>query len=332
MHTTNSTMTARLAPGTVDTTAPRRRFIDVAATAVPVVILAALLIVGTVVNDHFWAWSNLRNLLTQNVPLALVAFGMTLVLITGAFDLSVGAIFAMGAVTFALLAQTVALPLAAVLAVLTGVGIGAVNGYVVAGLKVNPFIGTIATGAIFTGVVFIISDSSPVPLRAEGADVIGLGSLGPIPWAVIVAAIAGAGCAFLLNQTIAGRHMFAVGGNAKAALLNGVPVAATITASFVIVGALSALAGIITASQLGLGQPTLGVNTALDAFAIVVIGGTSVYGGRGAIWRTLVGLLIIAVMTNIFNALVWDSTRQSLVKGLILLLAVALEAKRHRTN
>lgn len=305
---------------------------DIAATAAPVAILAILLIAGTIVNDNFWAWQNIRNLLTQNVPVALVAFGMTLVLIAGAFDLSAGAIFAMGAVTFALFAQALPLPLAGILAILVGVAIGAVNGYVVAGLKVNPFIGTIATGAIFTGVVFIISDSSPVPLRAEGYEVIGLGSLGPVPWAVIVAAVAYVLCALLLNKTIIGRHMFAVGGNSKAALLNGVPVAATVTMAFIIVGALSAFAGIITASQLGLGQPTLGANIALDAFAIVVIGGTSVYGGRGAMWRTLVGVCIIAVMTNIFNSLVWDSTRQSLAKGLILLLAVALEAKRHSSK
>jgi ribose transport system permease protein len=314
-----------------DGPAARRRpliTLDRVASAVPLVVLVALLLTATVVNEHFWTTANIRNILTQNAPLALVAFGMTMVLISGAFDLSVGAIVAGGAVTFAVAAEHVVLPVAGLLAVLVGVAAGAVNGYVVAGLKVNAFIGTIATGAIFTGFVFIASGSSPVQLRAEGYGTIGLGSVGPLPWALVVAIVVYLLLAGLLNHTVPGRYVFATGGNAKAARLNGVPVGMVTAGAFVVVGALSALAGVITASQLGLGQPTLGANTALDAFAIVVIGGTSVFGGRGAMWRTVVGLLIIALMTNILNSLAWDSTTQSLTKGLVLLLAVALEAKR----
>lgn len=308
---------------------PRTISIDRVAAAVPLVVLVALIITATVVNENFWTTSNIRNILTQNAPLALVAFGMTIVLISGVFDLSVGAILAGGAVTFALAAEHVVLPVAALAALIVGAAAGAINGYVVAGLRVNAFIGTIATGAIFTGLVFLASGSSPVQLRAEGYSTIGLGTLGPVPWAVLVVVLAYLVLAGLLNRTVLGRHVFATGGNDRAARLNGVPVGLVRTSAFVAVGVLSALAGVITASQLGLGQPTLGTNTALDAFAIVVIGGTSVFGGRGALWRTVVGLLIIALMTNILNSLAWDSTTQSLTKGLVLLLAVALEAKRH---
>jgi ribose/xylose/arabinose/galactoside ABC-type transport system permease subunit len=326
-------------PGTIDRTGPgapdgrssgRSTFtLDRVAAAVPLVVLGALVIIATVANEHFWTTANIRNILTQNAPLALVAFGMTAVLICGVFDLSVGAIVAAGAVTFALSAEHVILPVAALLAILVGAAAGAINGYVVAGLKVNAFIGTIATGAIFTGLVFIGSGSSPVQLTADGYSTIGLGRIGPVPWALVVVIAVYLLLAGLLNRTVIGRYVFATGGNSKAARLNGVPVGLITAGSFVVGGALSALAGVITASQLGLGQPTLGANTALDAFAIVVIGGTSVFGGRGAMWRTIVGLLIIALMTNILNSLAWDSTTQSLTKGIVLLLAVALEAKRY---
>lgn len=309
----------------------QRRGIDLnlIASLMPLGVLVLLLVIGTVVNDNFWTWANLRNILMQNAPITLVALGMTVVLIAGVFDLSVGAIVAGGSVAFALAAQVVALPLAAVIAVVIGAAAGMVNGYVVTVLKVNAFIGTIATAAIFTGLVYLASGSSPIRLTAPGFDTIGLGSLGPVPWAVIAVVVVFVLLAVLLNKTVFGRHLFATGGNVNAARLNGVPTGVVRAVAFVIVGALSALAGVILGSQLGLGQPTLGANTALDAFAIVVIGGTSVFGGRGALWRTMVGVLIIGLMTNILNSLAWDNTMQSLAKGLVLLAAVALEAKRH---
>jgi len=301
---------------------------DFFARFAPLFILAALLIAGTVANPNFWALNNIRNMLTQNASVSLVAFGMTLVIISGVFDLSVGAIFAAGSVSFAMLSNQMPMAPAAALSLLVGVVAGAVNGYVVNTLKVNSFIGTIATGAVFSGLVYIACNSSPVQAASEGYDTLGLGRIWEIPWAVVCVIVAYLVCAGLLNKTIFGRYVFASGGNAEAARLNGIPVNTVRMWTFILVGALAAFGGMITGSQLGLGQPTLGANVALDAFAIVVIGGTSVYGGRGAIWRTAAGVLILATLTNIFNAMAWDTTRQSVAKGLIVIAAVALDAVR----
>ncbi|MCW2839177.1 MAG: transporter permease [Aeromicrobium sp.] len=309
-----------------------RRVGEAVALYAPVLMLVVLVIVASVLNDRFWAPENLRNMLTQNSALALVAFGMTLVIIAGVFDLSVGAIFAAGSVIFAMLSNEVLLLPAALITVVVGALAGAVNAYVVNSLRVNSFIGTLATGAVFSGLVYILCDSSPVQARREGFETLGLGRIAGVPCALIVAVAAFGLCAALLNGTIFGRYVFAVGGNAAAAHLTGVPVRAVRAACFVLVGALAALGGMITGSQLGLGQPTLGSNIALDAFAVVVIGGTSVYGGRGALWRTASAVLVLATLTNIFNALAWDTTRQSVAKGLIIIAAVALDAARSRSD
>lgn len=296
-----------------------------------IVVLVALLIVTTFANDAFWTLDNLRNIATQNAPIALVAIGMTFVIISGMFDLSVGAMFAGGAVFYAMFADDMALPLAALLTLLVGAGAGAFNGVVITKLRINPFIGTLGTGAAFTGLVYIACNSSPVMVDVEGFSTLGLGRVAGVPWPlVIVVGLLLIG-SFVLAKTVYGRYVYATGGNREAARLAGIPVDLIQWSVFVIVGVTTVLAGMLTASQLSVGQPTLGVNTALDAFAIVVIGGTSIYGGQGALWRTGVGVLILAVLSNLFNSMAWDTSRQSVAKGIVLVGAVALDAVRHRT-
>jgi ribose transport system permease protein len=219
-------------------------------------------------------------------------------------------------------------PFAGFFALLVGAGAGLINGWVVTRLRVNPFIGTIGTGATIGGLVYIYSDSSPVQVDDPAFQSLGLGLVAGIPWAVIVTVLVAVAAGLLLSKTVFGRYTYAAGGNAEAARLAGVPVGRVRVSTFVIVGVLAALAGMITASQLSVGQPTLGATVALDAFAIVVIGGTSVYGGEGAIWRTATGVLIIAVLTNVFNYMAWDDTRQSVAMGVVLVGAVALDAMR----
>jgi ribose transport system permease protein len=318
------------APGnTGESVRSRKPVGEILTTYAPLFILGLLMIVGTVVNPNMWQYNNIANVLTQNAAVALVAFGMTLVIVSGVFDLSVGAIFAAGSVSFAMLSNQLNIGLAAALSVLIGMLAGALNGYLVTNLRVNSFIATIATGGIFSGLVFIVSNSSPVQAATDGYDTLGLGRIGGIPWAVVCALAAYVLCAVILNKTILGRYIYATGGSYDAAHLTGVPVNTVRLVVFILIGGFAALAGMIMGSQLGLGQPTLGANIALDAFAIVVIGGTSVYGGRGAMWRTATGVLILALLTNIFNSLVWDSTRQAVAKGIVLLAAVALDAIRN---
>jgi ribose transport system permease protein len=304
-----------------------------AAQYAAVVVLLVLLIAATLVNDQFWTADNIRNVLTQNAPITFVAIGMTMVIISGAFDLSVGATFAAGGVVYAQLANDWdSLMLAACATILVGVAAGAINGLIVTKLRVNSFIGTIGTGAAFYGLVYTYSNSQPIAVERQGFETLGLGTVAGIPWAVIAALVAAAAVAFLLSRTVFGRHTYAVGGNAVAARLAGISVHRVQIVAFIVVASLAVMAGMVTASQISVGQPTLGANTALQTFAIVVIGGTSVYGGEGAIWRTLVGVLIVAVLNNTFNALAWEASRQSIVLGGVLVAAVALDAVRQSRN
>jgi ribose transport system permease protein len=291
-------------------------------------VLAALLVTATFTNDGFWQIDNLRNILTQNSAVALVSIGMTLVIICGVFDLSVGALFAAGAVFYSLFAGDMALLPAAGLTLLIGAAGGTANGLVITKLNVNAFIGTIGMGAIFSGIVYIACDSAPVQVNGDAFTSLGLAGVSGIPWPVIIAVAFFLIGAFVLAKTVFGRYLYVVGGNEEAARLAGIPVDRVRIAAFAIVAVLSVLAGMITASQLSVGQPTLGATVALDAFAVVVIGGTSVYGGEGALWRTGAGVLAIGVLTNVFNALAWDTTRQSVAKGVVLVAAVALDAMR----
>lgn len=306
------------------------RWIELGTRYAAIVILALVLIVSTFANDHFWDLDNIRNIATQNAPIAFIAIGLTFVIIAGVFDLSVGAMLAGGSVVYAQLAGDMGLWPAALLTMVVGGIAGGVNGLVVTRLRVNPFIGTIGTGAVFTGLVYIACDSSPVEVSKPGFDTLGLGQVAGIPWPfILVMALLLAG-SFVLHRTVFGRYIFAVGGNGEAARLAGIPVRFIRWATYVIVGVLAVVAGIVTSSQLSVGQPTLGATTGLDAFAIVVIGGTSVYGGVGALWRTGTGVLTIAVLNNLFNSLAWDGSRQSVAKGLVLVGAVALDALRRR--
>jgi ribose transport system permease protein len=305
-----------------------RRPVDMAARFAVLVVLAGLLIVATVVNEGFWEPDNLRNIGTQNAPIALVSIGMTLVIICGVFDLSVGALFAAGSVAYAMLAGDLSLPAAALVTLGIGLVAGIVNGLVVTKLKVNSFIGTIGTGAVFSGLVYIACDASPVPVDRAGFDTLGLGLVAGVPWPAVIAVVCFLAGGFLLARTVYGRYIYATGGNFDAARLAGIPVDVVQIAAFAIVGLLTVLAGMVITSQVGVGQPTLGLSVTLDAFAIVVIGGTSVYGGAGALWRTAAGVVTLAVLNNLFNALAWDSSRQSVAKGLVLVGAVALDALR----
>jgi ribose transport system permease protein len=307
------------------------RIADFATKYAVMALLAGLVLAATIENPSFWHGANLKNVLTQNAPIAIVSVGMTLVIISGMFDLSVGAIYAAGAVVFAdLTLRWDSLWLAAIVALLVGVAAGLVNAGVVTLLRVNPFIATIGTGAAIGGGVLVYAHSNPIFVDHPGFQTLGLGSVQGVPWPVLIAAVVFAVGAFVLSRTVYGRYLHAVGGNREAARLAGLRVNLLHVSVFAIVGICSAAGGMILASQLSVGQPTIGAAVALQSFAIVIIGGTSVYGGEGAMWRTLCGVLILAVMTNLFNALAWDAARQAVAQGIVLVGAVALDSLRRR--
>lgn len=287
--------------------------------------LILLVIVAQIVYPGFLDWSNVKILLSQNAPLGIVAIGMTFVMIAGGFDLSVGAIYAFGAVVYAGVAKDHSLVVAGAAAIGVGLACGLINGVLVSRFRINAFIATLGSASVFSGLAFVVSKSEPQVPTNERFGTLGQGDWGPLPisvW-VLIAIVLVAG--LLLSRSVYGRWLYALGGNPDAARLSGLRVDLLRTSTFVLVGALAALGGMISASLLAVGQADVGASVPLDAIAIVVIGGTSLFGGEGAIWRTVVGLLILASLTNVLQSLAVDANVQSIAKGLIVVGAVGLD-------
>jgi ribose transport system permease protein len=293
-------------------------------------LLIALIILCRILYPGFLARDNIFNILSQNVQVGLIALGMTFVMIAGGFDLSVGAIYAAGATVYAMEAKVMALPLAALLALAVGLIAGTVNGLIVTRLRVNPFVATLGTTSIFGGAAYLYSHSAPVLVDRPDFTVLGAGRWFSVPISLLLLIVAYAIGAVVLSKTIYGRSLYAVGGNPEAARLAGLRVDLLKTSTYALVGVLSALGGMIIASRLSIGQADIAGTMSLDAIAIVIIGGTSLFGGSGTVWRTAVGLLLLAVLNNIFDALALDSNFQSLIKGAIVIGAVALDAFSRR--
>ncbi|MCE0765100.1 ABC transporter permease [Pseudonocardia kujensis] len=291
-------------------------------------VLVLLVIAASVLYPGFLRGANIGNILTQNSAVGLIAIGMTFVIISGGFDLSVGATYALGATLFAgLTLATGSIVVAGLGALAAGVIVGLVNGLVVARLGINPFVATLGTSSVVSGIAYIYSNSSPfivnsVPEFQDLALSTIAGVRLPIWILVIVFVVAG----FLLAKTTYGRNIAAVGGNYEAAWLTGLRVKGLNASVYVLTGVLSALAGMMDASRLGVGQADVGGAMALDAIAIVVVGGTSLRGGEGAIWRSAVGLLILATLTNVFYSLNVSQNWQLIAKGCIVVAAVAVDA------
>jgi ribose transport system permease protein len=289
-------------------------------------VLVILMIVANFIYPGFFEWGNLRNMLSQNAPVGLVAIGMTFVIIGGGFDLSVGAIVAVGAVLFAGFSGDMPIGLAFVATVGAGVVAGALNGLIITRFNVNPFVATLATASLFSGGALLYSKSLPVLSDHPNFMKFGSDSWLGLPIVVWVLGVAFATGAVLLGRTVYGRSVYAVGGNVEAARLAGMRVNVIRGSTYLLTGACAAIAGMMIASKTGVGQGDVGVNITLDSIAIVIIGGTSLMGGEGALWRTIVGLLILATINNVFDSLALQQSAQSVVKGAIVLGAVGIDA------
>ncbi|MGH3217955.1 MAG: ABC transporter permease [Streptosporangiaceae bacterium] len=288
-----------------------------------VVLFVALIIVGGIVYNEFFSGGNLRSILSESAPLGVVAIGETFVIIGAGFDLSVGSTYAIGATVFALVGNAHSWLLAGFLAVLLGLALGAINGVVVTQLKVNPFIATFGTGSIYSGGVLLLTNNTAYPLDRYSE--LGAGDIGGIPVSAIVLAVLLVVGGVVLHRSVYGRKVYAVGGNDEASHLAGLRVGLIRGGTYVMSGGMAAFAGVMEASLLGSGQGNIGTNTALDSIAIVVIGGTALLGGEGAMWRTAVGLLIIGILDNIFFGLALNANWQTVVTGAILIAAVAFD-------
>ncbi len=296
----------------------------------PLIGLIVITILLTFLSDSFFTVNNLLNLLRQISINALIAFGMTFVVLTAGIDLSVGSLLALGsALTAGLLASGMDPLLAIFLGLLIGMALGAVNGLIITKGKVAPFIATLATMTVFRGATLVYTDGKPITGLSDSAvfEMIGRGYLFGIPFPVIIMLIVFLILMFVLKSTVFGRQVYAVGGNEEAAILSGIKTDRVKIWVYSLTGMLSVLAGIILTSRLNSAQPTAGNMYELDAIAAVVIGGTSLMGGRGRIVGTLIGALIIGVIGNGLNLLNVSSFYQQIVKGGVILLAVLLDRR-----
>lgn len=291
---------------------------------VPFVALILLFVFFALNNgERFHASSNLLVILQQTVVLAIVAYGMTFVIVSGSIDLSVGSIVALTGVMVATMAETNQL-LAILVALLVGLAAGVINGVVFAYGKIPSFIVTLGMLQVGRGLTLVISDGAAKPLPFEGI----LGNLGLMPWILIVGLVVTVAAAVLFQYTLFGRRVKAVGGNERVATLAGVPSRRIKVAVFAFSGLMAGIGGIVLASRLGTGSPTAGTGFELDVIAAVVIGGTPLTGGLGRISGTLVGAVIIAMLSNGLVLMGVGDATQQIVKGVVLAAAVFVSLER----
>lgn len=300
-----------------------------AATYGSLVALVVLIIVFTMLNSRFISPANIRNTLRIASINGLLAIGMTFVVLTGGIDLSVGAVMGCAGMYSAYFAQTsMGYPwmLAVVIGIAMGLMIGIFNGICISYLKVPAFVGTLGSMSIAQGLTFLITKAKPIPGLSDGFKFIGGGSIGPIPIPIIVMAVVLTICFTLLYKTKYGRYVYAVGGNLNAAHVSGINTKRIICSVYIISGLLAALAGVITTARVTSGVTSTGDGYETDAIAMVVIGGTSLAGGKGRLWGTVIGILLIQCLTTGLDMLGVSYYVQLIVKGFVVIGAVMLDS------
>lgn len=303
---------------------------------IPLIGLLLLMAVVSLMSPNFLTVDNLLNILRQTSINAIIAMGMTFVILTAGIDLSVGSILAFaGAVCASLIAMDTPILIALMATLFIGAALGAASGTIVSYFGVQAFIATLVGMVMVRGAVLVYTDGRPISTGnfdvANTFYEIGGGYVAGMPVPVIIAAVVFGLAWFVLHHTRFGRYVYAIGGNEQVARLAGVNVNAVKVGVYAISGALAALAGIILTARLESAQPTAGMSYELDAIAAVVLGGTSLMGGRGRIIGTLIGALIIGVLNNALNILDVSSYYQMIAKGGVILLAVVLD-KRGKTT
>lgn len=290
--------------------------------------LAAIMLFLALNTGTFLTGRNFINLFDQAAVVGLLAAAATLCIISGVFDLSSTATLAVSAISGVMLTQHFGVAAGFFGALLVGALLGTVTGLIVVSTKVNSFIGTLAVSIIYRGLAIVITGGAIVaPLPDQ------LASFQTWTWPSIFGLTAGsvlmlamtAVLGIVLWRTTFGRRIYAVGGNREAARLSGIRTGSIHVAVFAISGLCSAMAGMILASRAGSAQPAMAIGIELTAIAAVVIGGTSILGGQGAMWRAFVGVMILTVISNGFNLLHWDTTYQQVVTGVLILVAVAAD-------
>ncbi len=296
-----------------------------------IIIALAVLCIFLSVNPNtggsFLTQKNVFNVLRQISANLFLACGMTMVIILGGIDLSVGSIIALSGCISAGCVVRYHLPIEAAILVgiVVGIAVGMFNGLIISRTTIPSFIVTLATMNIAKGLAYVYTGGSPVRVVTKEWQFIGAGYIGVIPTPVLILVIVLAASALIMNKTKMGRYIYAVGGNAQAAVFSGIKVARVKFFVHTFSGLMAGLAGVVLASRMYSGQPTAGEGAEMDAIAAVVVGGTSMAGGSGKIGGTIIGGLIIGVLNNGLNLLNVNSFWQYVVKGTVILLAVFID-------
>lgn len=301
---------------------------QVAAAGALIVVFAVL----SFASPEFLTADNLFNIGSQTAVVAVIAIGMTLVIITAGIDLSVGSVAAFSGVVGVMLVVNAGLPvpLGILGGVLVGAGCGLVNGLLVSVAGLNPFIATLGMLSVARGLVYIVTEAQAIFGTPDSFRLLGQGVLGPLPipiLTIIVVALVGY---VVLSRTRLGRYAYAMGSNLEAARLSGIPIRRYLTSVYVISGALAGFGGMIAASRVNSGQPNYGIGLELDVIAAAVIGGASLFGGQGTVVGTLIGAFLISLIRNGAVLLSVDIFYQQVIIGVVIWLAVFWDQYRRR--
>lgn len=299
----------------------------------PLIGLILFSAIVAVINPRFLSVANILNVFRQSSINAVIAIGMTFVILTGGIDLSVGSILAFcGAVSAAMLSSGINPVLSLLVALVLGLFFGIVNGFLVSVMKLQAFIVTLVTMTFLRGATLVFTNGKPITVNDGGAlfENIGGGYLFNIPIPIYITLILFVAGHYILTNTRFGRYTYAIGGNEEATKLSGIKVNNIKIWIYGISGVLAALAGIITTSRLFSAQPTAGTGYELDAIAAVVLGGTSLAGGVGKITGTALGAIIIGVLGNALNLLDVSSYYQMMIKAAVILIAVLIDKKSNK--
>ena len=291
-------------------------------------ILILIVVVLSVISDSFLSYTNINNVLQQTTPVIITGAAATLLMISGGIDLSVGSVVALAGITTARAAQAgIPLPLAVLFGALVGLAIGVINGILVDKLHIPPVIATMGNMYIARSLALIFSDGKAINVGLPKAYVnLGRGVWNGISLAVMIMIFIMVFFVFLEKKTLLGKYCFAIGGNKTAAIYSGINVHRYTILYYMLTGLLAGFAGTILGSRLGVGSPNVGDGFEFDVVVAVVLGGTSMSGGEGSVLGTLIGTLIVGFLGNGLNLMGVESFYQGLVKGIVLVAAVILDA------
>ena len=292
------------------------------------ILIILLMIVLSLASDAFLTPRNLLNILNQNAPLAIIACALTLVIIVGGFDLSTGAIFAVASVSSAWIAINYNPYIGLLIAPIIGIILGYLNGIIITTFKVHSFLSTIATSLVFRGLAILITGGFLIPVRMKEFTWLGREKIFEVHVAVYVLIVFAILSTFILTRTTIGRYIFAIGGNEDASILSGIKVNLVKIFAFSFCGFAAGIAAAIQVSRISLGTSQAGVGMELQAIAAVILGGTSIYGGSGAVWRSIAGVMLLALINNGFNILNADPFYKDLTTALVIHAAGALTSGR----